>query len=219
MVRPVLLILATLFAIPAFAQDAPTTKWYVSADIGAAKQGISEFTFGRPVAPQDRKSSAFRVRGGYQFVRFFALEASYVNLGSYSTRVDMDCSPAPQVQCIPDFRTEMDMQAFGLFGVGILPIGDRLAFRATVGFSAREKHTHQIPDGAQDYTRNSHAVLPGWGVGAGFAVTKKLDVYAEWNKYEGEGGGHPFPTGEMSSPGKIAEGDIAVFSMGVRWRF
>jgi opacity protein-like surface antigen len=218
-VRSILATLIALLANPAFAQDAPKTKWYVSADIGSAKMGLSEFTFGRPVAPQDRKSSAFRVRSGYQFVRFFALEASYTDLGSYSTRVDMDCSPAPQVQCIPDFRTDIDLQALGLFGVGMLPIGDRLTFRATVGFSARQKRTHQVPDGAPDYTRTTTALLPGFGVGAGFAATKKLDVYAEWNKYEGENGDHGFPTGEMSNPGSISEGDLAVFSMGVRWRF
>lgn len=219
MARSILAALVALLASPSFAQDAPRTKWYVSADVGSAKMGVSEFTLGRPVAPQDRTSGAFRLRGGYQFVRFFALEASYANLGSYSTRVDMDCSPVPQVQCIPDFRTEIDFQALGLFGVGMVPIGDRLTFRATVGFSARQKRTHQVPDGAPAYTRTSTAVLPGLGVGAGFAVTKKLDVYAEWNKYVGDNGSGGFPTGEISNPGTIGEGDIAIFSLGARWRF
>jgi len=123
------------------------------------------------------------------------------------------------VQCIPDFRTELDLQSLGLFGVGMLPIGERLTVRATVGFSARQKRTHQVPDGAPGYTRTSTAVLPGFGVGAGFAVTKKLDVYAEWNKYEGENGDGQFPTGEISNPGTIGEGDLAIFSLGARWRF
>jgi len=54
------LVLAAFIALlvnPVFAQDAPKTKWYVSADVGSAKQGISEFTFGRAVAPTDRKST------------------------------------------------------------------------------------------------------------------------------------------------------------------
>jgi hypothetical protein len=219
-VRLALIAVATLVAAPAFAQDKPATKWYVSADVGAAKMGISEFVYGRSVAPRDRKSGAFRVRAGYQFIRYFALEASYVNPGSYSTHVDMDCSSAPQVQCIPDFRSDIDLQALGLFGVGMVPIGDRLSVRATVGFSVREKSTHQVPEGAADYTRNSHAVIASLGVGAGFALTSRLEIYAEWNKYEGEGGGHPFPTAEVKKPGTvIAEGDIEIFSMGARWRF
>jgi len=217
--RPILSALAALLAVPAFAQDAPRTKWYASADLGTAKMGVSEFTFGRPVAPQDRKSGAFRIRGGYQFVRFFALEASYADLGSYSMRADMDCSAAPQVQCIPDFRTDIDLQALGLFGVGMVPIGDRLTFRATVGVSARQKRTHQVPDGAPDYTRTSTILLPGFGLGAGFAVTKKLDVYAEWNKYAGNDGDGQIEIGAMIKPGTIAEGDLAIFSLGARWRF
>jgi hypothetical protein len=101
----------------------------------------------------------------------------------------------------------------------MVPIGDRLTVRATVGFSARQKRTHQVPDGAPDYTRTTTAVLPGLGVGAGFAVTKKLDVYVEWNKYEGDNGDHGFPTGDMVNPGEIGEGDIETFSLGARWRF
>jgi opacity protein-like surface antigen len=218
-VRLALATLAALVAAPVFSQDQPTTKWYVSADVGAAKMGVSDYAFGRSDAPRDRKSVAARVRAGYQFIRFFALEASYVNLGSYSTHVEMDCSSSTQVQCIPDFRSDVDMQALGLFGVGVLPVGERLTFRATVGFSAREKSTHQVPEGAPDYTRNSTRVIGSFGAGAGFAVTRRLDVYAEWNKYDG-GSGHSFPTGEMKSPGSVlVEADVAVFSLGVRWRF
>jgi hypothetical protein len=218
-VRSALIIMAAMVAAPAYAQDSPTTKWYASADLGAAKMGISDFVYGQSVAPRDQKSGAFRVRAGYQFIRFFALEASYVNLGSYSTRVDMDCSSAPQVQCIPDFRSDVDLQALGLFGVGMLPIGDRLSVRATVGFSDREKRTHQVPDSGAAYSRSSSTLMASFGVGAGLAVTQRLEVYAEWNKYDGEGG-HSFPTGEISKPGTVGvEGNIEVFSLGVRWRF
>jgi OmpA-OmpF porin, OOP family len=214
-----LVTLAVLSTVPSAAQNVPQTKWYASADVGTAKMGVPEFTFGRPVAPEDRKSTAFRLRGGYQFVRFFALEASYADLGSYSTRVDMqDCGPTA-AQCFPDFGTELDLESLGLFGVGILPISDRLAFRATVGFSARRKRTHQVPDGAPDYTRTTTAMLPGFGVGAGFAVTRKLDVYAEWNRYEGENSDGGLPVGELQNPGTIGEGDLSIFSLGARWRF
>ena len=219
MVRFCVVALVALLSVTARAEDAPATKWYVGADLGTAKMGVSEFTFGRPEAPQDRKSTAFRVRGGYQFIRFFALEATLAKLGSYSTRVDMDCSPAPQVQCIPDFRSDIDLQGFGLFGVGIVPISDRLSVRGTVGVTARHKHTHQVPDGAADYTRSSTKLLAGFGVGAAFAINRKLDVYAEWNRIDGGNSSGGLPIGEMSNPGEISEGDLAIFSLGARWRF
>jgi hypothetical protein len=181
--------------------------------------GKSGYVYGRSIAPRDGSSPVIRVRGGYQFVRYFALEATYVNLGSYSSTVDMNCSAAPQVQCIPDFRSDIDMQALGLFGVGMLPVGDRLTFRATLGLGLREKKTHQVPVGAPDYTRTSHLMIASFGFGAGWAVTKKLDIYAEWNRYDGDGG-TPFAVGEQQAPGTAAvEGDIRVFSLGARWRF
>lgn len=219
MARVIIAVVVALLAAPAVAQNAPKTKWYVSADIGSAKQGVSEFAFGRAIAPSDRTSTTFRLRGGYQFVRFFALEASYADLGSYSTRVDMAPCTYVDPQCLPDFRTELDLQALGVFGVGMLPVGDRLTLRATLGFSARQKRTHQVPDGAPDYTRTTTTALPGFGIGAGFAVTKRLDVYVEWNKYAGENGSGGFPSGEIANPGTIREGDLTVFSLGARWRF
>jgi hypothetical protein len=160
-----------------------------------------------------------RLSAGYQFIRYFALEAGYARLGSYSNNIDMDCSGSPQVQCIPDFRSDIDVQNFGLYSVGILPIGDRLSLRAAVGFSLRERKTHQVPVGAPDYTRHSQDVRVAFGIGAGFAVTKRMDVYAEWSKLDGSGD-HPFPTGEQLNPGTVAvEAAIEVFSLGARLRF
>jgi hypothetical protein len=217
-VRFVITALVASFSLPSFAADAPQTKWYVSADAGNGKMGASAYVYGRSIAPRDGSAPVIRLRGGYQFIRYFALEAAYVNLGSYSSTVDMNCSAAPQVQCIPDFRSDIDMQALGLFGVGLLPVGDRLAFRATVGLAVREKKTHQVPVGAPDYTRTSHLVMGSFGFGAGWALTKKLDIYAEWNRYDGDGGSG-FTVGKIQAPGTVAEGDIHVFSLGARWRF
>lgn len=219
MVRFILAALVAPFALPAVAADAPKTKWYVSADAGNGRGGVSKYAYGQSVAPRDGSSAVIRLRGGYQFMRYFALEATYVNLGSYSSTIDMNCSAAPQVQCIPDFRSDIDMQALGAFGVGMFPLGDRLTVRATVGLSLREKETHQVPVGAPDYTRNSHSAIGSFGFGAGWALTKKLDIYAEWNRYDGEGG-NGFPSGTPSAPGTVlVEGDIRVFSLGARWRF
>lgn len=219
MVRYILAALVAASTSPAFAQDAPRTRWYVSADAGNGRIGGSRYAYGRAVAPRDGGSAVLRLRGGYQFYRYFALEAAYVNLGSYSNTVDMNCSAAPQVQCIADFRSDIDMQSLGAFGVGMFPIGDRLTVRATVGLSLREKRTHQVPVGAPDYSRSSHTVMGGFGFGAGWAVNRKLDVYVEWNRYDGDGGSE-FPSGEVRTPGTVMEeGDIRVVSLGARWRF
>jgi opacity protein-like surface antigen len=217
-VRLVLAALVASCSLASFAADAPQTRWYVSADAGNGKLGPAKYVYGRSVEPRDGSSPVFRLRAGYQFIRYFALEAAYVNLGSYSSTVDMNCGNAGQVQCIPDFRSDIDMQALGLFGVGLLPVGERLTFRATVGLSLREKKTHQVPVGAPDYTRTSSLAMASIGFGAGWALTKKLDIYAEWNQYAGDSGA-PFAVGDVQAPGTVKEADIRVFSLGARWRF
>jgi opacity protein-like surface antigen len=218
--RSILATCVALLAAPAFAGDAPKTKWYASADVGRAKNGISEYAYGRQVAPRDSHANPFRVRAGYQFIRYFALEAAYVDLGSYANGVDMDCTRDPLAPpCVPDFRAEIEMQQLGLFGVGMIPIGDRLTVRATVGLSLREKKTRKRFVDGTDARHTGHMVTGSFGFGAGWAVNERLEVYGEWNRYDGKGG-HPFPTGEQAPPGKaMEEAQIEVFSMGARWRF
>lgn len=212
-----LLVSAPLISAPAWAQDRPSTKWYASADFGTAKNGVSDYAFGVAVPPRDEKSAVFRVRVGYQFVRFFALEAGYADLGSYRTGIHMDCSSAPQVVCIPDFESQVDLSAFHFSGVGMVPIGDRLTVRAQVGFMAREKQTHQIPITGDDYRRSATDVLPTIGVGASFAIRPKVEVYAEWNKFVGD---DPSYGGVQSAPGTVMdESDVEAFSIGARFRF
>lgn len=207
-----------LCAAPTFAQDKPATRLYVSADIGTAQNGVSEYAYGTPVAPRDEKSQVFRVRVGYQFIRFFALEAGYADLGSYETGVRMDCSISPQVQCIPDFESEVDMHAWTINGAGMVPIGDRLTVRAQIGWQLRTKQTHQIPVTGADYTRSSELVLPTYGVGASFALKPKIELFAEWNKFVGDDPG--YGDGIPAAPGSILdEADAEAFSLGVRWRF
>jgi hypothetical protein len=156
------------------------------------------------------------VRIGYQFVRFFALEAGYADLGSYRANIDMDCSSAPEVECIPDFRSDVDISAWSLNGAGALPIGERFALRANLGWILRKKHTHLVPVEGDDSRRSSQKVLPHVGASVNFAVTKQIDVFAEWSKFMGD----EVSMGSIRAPGGlIDESDLETLSLGVRWRF
>jgi OmpA-OmpF porin, OOP family len=205
-----------LCAMPAMSQDKPSTKFYASADLGTAENGVSEYVLGTPEGPRDEKSNVIRVRFGYQFVRFFALEAGYADLGNYSANIDMDCSSAPQVECVPDFRSDLDISAWTINGAGALPIGERFALRANIGFALRTKKTHLVPVEGDDVHRTSQKLLPCYGVGANFAITKKIDVFAEWSKFAGD----EVSMGSIRAPGGlIDESDLEALSLGVRFRF
>jgi hypothetical protein len=217
-VRLSLAALAACFlcAVPAMSQDRPPAKFYASADLGTAENGVSEYVLGTPEGPRDEKSNVIRVRFGYQFVRFFALEAAYADLGSYTANIDMDCSSAPQVECIPDFRSDVDISAWSLNGAGALPIGERFALRFNLGMVLRSKKTHLIPVEGDETRRSSRKALPCVGVSANYAVTPKIDVFAEWSKYMGD----QVSMGSIRAPGGlIDESDLETLSLGVRFRF
>lgn len=200
------------------AQDAPTTKWYVSADVGKAKNGVSSYAYGLPDSPRDEKSEVYRVRAGYQFWRFFAMEGGYADLGNYSNNVRMDCSVSPSVECIPDFRSSVDLKAWTVNAVASYSFGDRLSVRAQLGWMYRTKDTHQVPVTGDDWRRSSSQILPVFGFGASFALQPRLELYGEWNKFVGKKPG--YGDGNPSPPGSITdESDVEAFSLGVRWRF
>ena len=212
------LLAGALFAMPAHSQNAPSTKFYISADVGTADNGVSEYAFGTPEGPRDEKSNLFRIRFGYQFVRFFALEAGYADLGSYSANIDMDCSssPDPEIECIPDFESNLDLSAWTFNGVGQLPIGDRFALRANLGLALRRKKSHLVTIEGDDIQRSSQKALSLYGIGANFAVTRKIDVFAEWSKVAGDEPG----MGSIRAPGGLLdESDLEALSLGVRFRF
>src|SRR6185436_1325077 len=117
--------LAALLCAPAaFSQNAPSTKWYVSADVGTAKNGVSDYAHGA-VTARDEKSKVFRLRAGYRFIKYVALEAGVSDLGSYSADVRVDCGNS--ADCIGDFRSDVDLRAFNLSAVARLPLGERFA--------------------------------------------------------------------------------------------
>ncbi len=201
----------------AFAQDAPRTKLYVAADVGTSQIGVSTYAYASAVAPRDEVSPVFRVRGGVQLVRFFALEVGYADLGNYKAGVRIDCTIAPQSPCVPDFTSEVDMRAWTFNVAAVLPIGDRLSLRANKGWSLRTKKTHQVPVTGADYRLKSEKVLPFFGFGAAFALTPKLELVAEWNKFVGR---NPSLAAAPPSEGSLLdEADSEAFSMGARFRF
>jgi OmpA-OmpF porin, OOP family len=201
----------------AFAQDRATGKWYVAADLGSSSIGVSQYNFATPVTPRDSRSNTFRVRAGYQFVEYFALEAGYADLGDYQANVRVDCASAPSQPCIGDYRSEIKLRAVMINAAGVLPIGARFTVRGNIGMGLRVKETHQFPENAQDYELSANELMPFFGFGAGVAITPKLEVIAEWNKFAGQAEGY----GDgVSKPGELGdEADVEAFSLGVRFRF
>jgi OOP family OmpA-OmpF porin len=80
---------------------------------------------GSGITSHDNKDSAFRIFGGYQFNRFWALEAAYFDLGS--SKFSSSIYPTGT------FNGEIKVRGGSLDLVGTMPLGDRFAVIARLG--------------------------------------------------------------------------------------
>ena len=127
------------FSMQAAAGDiAPS--WYLGADVGM----VNEFQ------PQSRvdtsqlftnnnSDTVFAIHGGYRISPYFAIEATFADLGDYSYE---SITPCPiGYGCIPEaghVQVSVSFKRLDLAFVGSIPLGKRLEVYAKAGFTRTE---------------------------------------------------------------------------------
>ncbi|HJT62549.1 MAG TPA: outer membrane beta-barrel protein [Burkholderiales bacterium] len=183
-----ILSLAAAFASPVLAQD---VGFYVGAHIGQSEAGDSCTGVGGGVSCDD-KDTAWRILGGYQFNRNFALEFGYNDLGEVSASA-------------PGANVTIETTAWELVGVGMLPLADRFSAYGKIGlYRAETDATVNVPGFSSSSESNTDLTF---GIGARYDFTRSVGVRAEWQRYQDVGGGD------------IGEDDVDVISIGVIFRF
>ena len=153
---------AMAFSSAALAQDA---GFYIGGAFGQAQ--IDGTCSGAPAGVTcDDKDSAWRIFGGYQLNRNFALEIGYANLGEAKASGF-------------GITATQEVSAFDVVAVGSIPVADAFSVYGKLGFYS-----------GQAETRNNFGVVSddsGGGVTFGFGVrydfTRNLGVRAEWQRY------------------------------------
>ena len=142
------LLASAAFAIsPAMADDA---GFYVGAGVGE---------FGLEIDGFDDSDTAFKVFGGYRFIRYLGVELEYIDGGTAE-----------------DFGLEVDVSGFNLSLMGILPAGENLDLFAKLGMIAWDADAPGIgSDSGEDLS---------WGIGAGYAFTDNLGARLEYQGFE-----------------------------------
>ena len=127
----------------------------------------------------DGKDSAFKLFGGYQFNRNFALEVAAVDLG------DMSYSGTGSTGPITGTVTGGRVQNGGLnvSAVGVLPLGERLAFFGKAGIFLWSSEATDITGGVPTISEEDGSDL-SLGLGASFALTPQASLRAEWERFE-----------------------------------
>lgn len=131
------------------------------AYIGGAV-GASTFDDGGALAGQffDDQDTSFQVYGGYKFFKYFAVEARYVNLGSFSDGVD-----------------SLDITAFSVHAVGVIPFGTSgWELFGQLGLGQVNQEVAGFID--EDDSAGAAGIGVRWHINESFAVAAQIDAYA-----------------------------------------
>lgn len=149
----------------------------------------------------DERDMGYKVFGGYQFNRFFALEGGYFNLGKFDFH--SDTVPAGTV------RGDIELQGLNLDAVGLLPITNTLSAFARVGVTRVEANDNFRGTGAAiiaDPSNTHRETSYKFGGGLQYALTDSVAVRAEAERYR-------------VNDARGEDGDVDLFSVGVLYRF
>jgi|SRR5687767_11914336 OmpA-OmpF porin, OOP family len=172
----------------AHAQVGQERGWYAGASIGQSSMDIEGC--GGAISCDD-KDTAWRILGGYQINRNFAVELGYHQLGD-------------AIASGPGGQVNFEATAIELVGLGILPLANNFALYAKAGFYRGETEAKGLAGSVDESETNTDLT---YGLGAQYNFNPRFGVRAEWQRYTNMGGE---ATGES---------DVDVLSIGVLVRF
>lgn len=181
--------LGTLTVATALAQDGGYS--YGGIGIGQSRSKINEqdvaTTLVGPgvtttVLTRDRRDTAYKLFGGYQFNRNFALEAGYFDLGRFGFTADTanESTLAAQVRA----------RGVNLDLVGTMPLSDRWSVLARVGAAytrVRDDFSGSAVPSQVDPVSHRSSTNLKYGAGLQYAVSSSFLVRAEAERYRIDG--------------------------------
>jgi len=177
--------LASLVTLPSFAQD--RGYYYGGLSLGQSRAKIDEdritanlLAGGLTTRAMDRdeRGIAYKVFGGYQFNKYFALEGGYFNLGEFG--FTSTTAPAGSL----DGR--MKIQGLNLDVLGTLPLTERLSAIGRVGAqyaSTRDTFSGSGAVGVSDPSPSKRAANYKVGLGLQYAFSPSFLVRGEGERY------------------------------------
>ncbi len=170
-VRLWILGIAVLVVIGPASAQAPV-GWMTGMSIGQSK--TFDYSVGGPTANLDENGTAFRVFGGYTFMRNFGVAASYVDLGEIKAN-----GPA-----FGGFTDTIKVSGFDLSAMGFLPVHRQVALFGMVGaFVWKQKVNYVDESGPWNYDESGMTM--SYGVGANVDVTPAhtAGIHLEYQRF------------------------------------
>ena len=191
------------------AQDS-TTGPYIGANVGTTRAQFNNDSINSTLAGQsltvtsrteDNSSTGYKLFGGYQLNRNFAVEGGYFDLGRFNYAL----STTP----LGTFTSDTRVRGLNLDLVGILPLTDQFSVFGKVGAAYAQSRANFTRTGAMPLSSSStgrNDTNLKVGLGMQYAITEALAVRAELERYR------------ISDPVRN-RGNIDMASIGLVYRF
>jgi OOP family OmpA-OmpF porin len=191
----------------AFADD---SGWYAGFNAGESRASIDDARitagllgegFATSSISDDDSHLGFKIFGGYDFNRYFALEGGYFNLG----RFGFTANTLPP----GSLRGDIKLQGANIDALGKLPLGEKFSLFARVGLNYAKAQDSFSGSGAVsviDPSPEKSSANHKFGVGAQYDFTRSVGMRIEAERYRID-----------DAVGN--KGDVDLFSVGLVFRF
>jgi OOP family OmpA-OmpF porin len=201
-------VLSSPFAL---AEDTKDSNWYGGINIGQSRAKIddariishfSDISLTTTSITDDSKGNAYKLFGGYQLNKTFALEAGYFSLGEFG----YTATTSP----VGTRTATIKLQGFNFDLVGLMPLSEKFSAFGRLGLNyAQAKDTFTstgaVPAATNASPSKSEANYK-LGVGLQYDFNKSLGMRAEAERYR-------------INDAIGNSGDINMFSLGLVYRF
>lgn len=189
---------------------ADDSGWYLGANLGQSRAKIDDSRivgdllqegFDTTAIKNDDLHLGYKIFGGYQFDKYFALEAGYFDLGKFGFTADT----APPAGLTGNIK----LNGANLDAVGIFPFTKSFAVFGRFGYDyayAKDTFAGYGNVIVQDPERAEHAGNYKYGFGLQYAITDSLGIRAEGERYRVD-----------DAVGN--KGDIDLYTIGLVFRF
>ena len=176
--------LAGLAAVNSPLAAAADDNWYLGAGVGQSRariadhrisEGLRQSGITTTTIDNDDADIGFKLFGGRQFNKYFAVEGGYFNLGRFGYTAHTTNAG--------DQTGTAKFQGMNLDGVGILPITDKLAALGRLGLTYTwTKDSFGSSAGTGATAKKNETGLKA-GLGLQYDLTRALALRTEWERY------------------------------------
>ncbi|MDP2447939.1 MAG: outer membrane beta-barrel protein [Polaromonas sp.] len=186
-----LAVLGTVSSSWVIAQD-ETTGPYIGGNVGRTRANFNNDSINQTLvgqglrvgsATEDNSGTGYKLFGGYQLNRNFAVEGGYFDLGKSSYTVNAN---RVTDNAAGTFNGETRVRGLNLDLVGMLPVSDRFSVFGRVGAAYAQSRasfnsTGAVPVNTSNTRRNDTNLKVGLGMQ--YAITEALAVRGELERY------------------------------------